>query len=47
MVVLVEPTGDLLEKHSVCLAKGLVPLKLEMCDGQLIMANTTNHDVWL
>ena len=46
-VVLVEPTSDLLENHGVCLAKGLVPLKPEMCDGQLIMANTTDRDVWL
>ena len=46
-VVLVEPTNDLLEKHGVCLAKGLVPLKPEECIGQLIMANTTDHDIWL
>ena len=46
-VVLVEPTSDLLEKHGVCLAKGLVPLRPETCDGQLIMANTTDRDVWL
>ena len=46
-VVLVEPTGDLLEKHGVCLAKGLVPLSPGICDGQLIMANTTDHDIWL
>ena len=31
-VVLVEPTSDLLEKHGMCLAKGLVPLMPEMCD---------------
>ena len=42
-----EPISDLLEKHGVCLAKGLVPLMPEMCDGQLVMANSTNHVVWL
>ena len=42
-----EQTSDLLEKHGVCLAKGLVPLMAEECDGQLIMAKTTDHDVWL
>ena len=46
-VVLVEPNSDLLEKHGVCLAKGLVPLTLEVCDGQLVKANTTDHDVWI
>ena len=39
MVVLVETTGDLLEKHGMCLANILVPLMPEACDGQLIMAN--------
>ena len=43
-VVLVEPTSDLLEEHGVCLAKGLVPLMPEGCE-QLIMANSTNHDI--
>ena len=46
-VVLVEVTRDLQEKHGVCLAKGLVPLTPEGCDGQLIMANTTDHDIGL
>ena len=47
MVVMVEPTSDLLEKQGMCLAKGLVPLTPEGCDGQLTMANTTDHDIWL
>ena len=46
-VVLLEPTHDLMEKHGVCLAKGLIPLTPEAGEEQLIMANTTDQDVWL
>ena len=46
-VVLVEPTHDLLEKHSVCLSKVLVPLAPEADEEQIIMANIMDQDVWL
>ena len=46
-VVLLEPTHDLLEKHGVCLAKGLIPLTPEAGEEQLIMANTMDQNVWL
>ena len=36
-----------MEKHEVCLAKGLIPLTPEAGEEQLIMANTTDQDVWL
>ena len=45
MVVLVEPTQDLHEKHGVCLAKDLTPLTPEASEEQLLMANTMDQDV--
>ena len=47
-VVMIEPTHDLLGKHGVCLAKGLIPLTPGASEEQqLIMVNTTDQDLWL
>ena len=47
MVGLWELTRDLWERQGVCLAKGLLPLTPEACNRPLVMAGSTDQDMWL
>ena len=46
-IILIKPNDELLEKHIVRLANGIVALTPETAIELLVMMNTTDHDIWL